>query len=151
MFTTIGDRMRPTFLVLTALVMPLAAHADPIPLGELRARGVRGALGEPFGKIVVVSGVVVDGESLHTKEASDGTYLRVSKVGERDLPSPVLVRVAFKSTPAMPRLPVGKTIRCAGFETGFYRGAVPHEFDYVEAYATSSYGFHNEWILLKVL
>jgi len=140
--------MSANWILIAALVGAASmARADgPITVTELRARGVLGELGEPLGKIVVVTAVVVDGNSLRTKEASGALYLRITRVGERTLASPALLSVADRS-----QLKPGQTLRCAGYETGGFSGIVPHEFEYIEAYAAYGYTFKTHWVVLKVV
>ena len=130
-----------------AVMSKAEAARAPIPVAEVRARGVLGELGEPLGAIVSIVGVAVDGDSLRRKDAAGNWYLRVSRVEKRTLPAPVLLKLTL-GRPA--KLTANQNLTCIGYETGGYIGIAPRELEYVDPYAAVGWTFETRFVVLKI-
>jgi hypothetical protein len=125
--------------------------SGPIPLAQVRERGIMGRLGVPMGTIVEVTGEVVENRSFAKGEATEPFFLRVDTVDGTKLEHPQL----YPSS-AMPLarkaglLSVGDPFRCVGYEVGYYHGSPPGEFKYIPSRADFGFGFASKFIVLAV-
>jgi hypothetical protein len=106
---------------------PSAATTGPIPLADVRERGIEGSLGVPLGTVVTIRGTAVDGwTALKQKEYQSDVFARVETVNERRLPEPVLVRLKIEQlTIDKVDLPKpGAAVDFVGWETGGYDGII---------------------------
>lgn len=107
---------------------PAAQPKRPVPLKDIRERGVEGTLGPRLGTIVDVSGEVVANDSRAKADASEPFFLRIEEVDGVRLEAPR----SFSSTAMplirnVPDLKVGDAFRCFGYETGEFRGLADGE------------------------
>jgi len=129
---------------------PSASQPSPIPLSELRERGVAGRLGLRMGTIVEVTGVVVENKSNAKADVSEPFFLRVDSVDGRKLDTPQLFSSsAMELIRRVPALKVGDSFKCIGYERGGFQGSPDGEFKYVGPYATQGFYFHVEFVVLK--
>ena len=93
----------------------------PIPIDEVRKRGVLGALGHPLGTIVTVEGEAFDGDETKWKWDATKTLLRVKTVDGTELKKEAVFH--FHSEDAeKPKF--GAKFKYTGYETGGYHGTV---------------------------
>ena len=131
---------------------PITRLAEPVTLEEVRERGLAGRLGPRLGTVLTVAGVVVENRSRAKADEGEPFFLRIDAVDGRPLATPVLYAAsAMDVARDAPGLKVGDRFRCAGFETGDFRGAADGEFRYVESYADQSFHFAPRFAVLKVL
>jgi hypothetical protein len=129
--------------------------AGPIPVKELRERGVEGVLGESLGRTVTVHGTVVSGNRRDFKEAQEGrTYLKVSRVGDRELKEPVFVEVRAGFANGDNQMPADKSPAVlTGYETGAYEGRPDPEaqtdLEHTLPHAGSRYDFRTWFVARK--
>ena len=131
-----------------------APEPRPITLGELNSRGVVGMLGVPLGKIVEVTGVVVENRLKSMKSyVSEPYFIRIESVDRKRLDRPV----EFPARDVSPFIAkevvdrrVGDRYRCFGYETGGFEGPPSRLFDFVPAFATTpSYQFRTQFVEVK--
>lgn len=118
----------------------------PIPIDEVRKRGVLGELGHPLGTIVTVEGEAADENFRKWKADSGHTLLRIKSVNGTELKEEVVFRFDGKKEDA-PK--VGAKFKYAGYESASYYGIVDGEFKYTDAYAFVGYWFHGNFRILK--
>lgn len=129
-----------------------APAARPISLTEVRERGIAGRLGPALGTVIKVEGAVVVDDSRAKSDEEEPFFLRVELVNGRPLETPQLYAAgAMPLARDVPGLKIGDRFRCAGYETGDFRGAADGEFDYVESYATQPFHFEPRFQVLKAL
>lgn len=118
----------------------------PIPIDEVRKRGVLGDLGHPLGTIVTVEGEVAD--DYYRKRKADSGYhlLRIKSVNGVELKEEVVFRYegAKEDKPK-----VGAKFKYTGYESACYYGIVDGEFKYTDPYAFVGYWFHGSFRILK--
>lgn len=135
-----------TMAVLGLASPVLAQEGEPVKVSDIRAQGVTGDLGLPLGTLVTVEGIVVDGDELRTQATSGRTLLRVEKVGETELPTPVMY--PFPENSDLERPAAGESFSGVVYETGGFVGAPEGLFEHVEPFATV--GFHFQTRLVWV-
>ena len=130
---------------------PSSTPASPIPLSELRDRGIAGRLGPKLGTMCQVTGVVVQNKSNAKADVSEPFFLQINTIDGKKLEIP---RLFSSSTMQLKRrvagLKVGDTFDCIGYETGSYTGAPDGLFDHVESFATQGYFFEVNFVVVKV-
>jgi hypothetical protein len=128
---------------------------DPGPpkiwLYDLCERGVQGSLDVPLGKVVEVSGVVIENKP-PTAKADEGQpfFLRIDQVDGKPLATPQ--RFSSTAMPLirdMPALKIGDTFHCIGYETGSFEGIPTDVFKYQPPMATTGYGFSTRFVIVK--
>lgn len=131
---------------------PAAQPERPVPLKEIRERGIEGTLGPRLGTVVEVSGQVVANDSRGKADASEPFFLRIDEVDGVKLEAPR----SFSST-AMPLirkrpdLKVGDAFRCVGYETGGFRGLADGEDRFVGPRAGQAFHFAVRFDVLKLV
>ncbi len=120
----------------------------PIPIDEVRKRGILGDLGHEFGTIVTVEGEVADGDYTKKKIDSTQTLLRVQSVNGTELKKEVVFWYDGKKED---KPKVGAKFKYIGYETGGYEGTVRDNELYKSTvlYATAGYGFDDKFHILK--
>jgi hypothetical protein len=118
----------------------------PIPINEVRKRGVLGDLGHPLGTIVTIEGEAADESYRKLKADSGHTLLRIKFVNGTELKDEVVFRFDGKKEDA-PK--VGAKFKYVGHESACYYGIVDGEFKYTPAYAFVGYWFHGSFRILK--
>lgn len=93
----------------------------PIPIDEVRKRGVLGDLGHPLGTIVRIEGEAADGKDTGAKGDEGQTLLRVKSVNGVELKEPAV----FHFVGADPDKPKkGAKFKYIGYETAKFEGEV---------------------------
>ena len=118
----------------------------PIPIDEVRKRGVLGDLGHPLGTIVTVEGEATDGKETGAKGDDGQTLLRVKSINSVELKPEVVFH--FNGAEA-DKPKVGTKFKYTGYETGGYDGGVVGEFKYKPLMSGVGYGFHTNFRILK--
>jgi hypothetical protein len=127
-----------------------SSPSAPIPLREVRERGVAGRLGPRLGTIVEVTGTVVENESNAKADVSEPFFLRIEQVNGKPLQTPQLFSSsAMQLIRNIPSLQVGDQFTCVGYERGEFRGSPDGEFEYAQPYATQGFFFWIEFVVLK--
>ncbi len=123
--------------------------SGPVPLQVIHDRGIRGQLGVRLGTLVEVEGEVIPNQQKVKDLAHIDSYLKISKVDGHLLEEPVqFVFQTANQWAEVSEPPVGERFHFVGYESGFYRGAVEGEFEYVQPYATYGFGFESCFFVL---
>lgn len=119
----------------------------PIPIDEVRKRGVLGDLGYPLGTIVTIEGEVEEFDGLkHGKALESKTLLRVKSVNGVGLKDGVLFGLDFAEAD---KPKVGAKFKYTGYEGGRFDGIVPGSSKYTGPRQGVRYGFHNYFHIYK--
>jgi hypothetical protein len=139
----IGFSLRPN----VAADQPKEEKKDkPIPIEEVRKRGVLGQLGHPLGTIVTVEGEAADEDYRRLKADMGHTLLRIKSVNGVELKEEVVFRFDGKKADA-PK--VGTKFKYVGYESAGYYGIVKGQFEYTQAVANVGFWFHGSFVTLK--
>jgi hypothetical protein len=118
----------------------------PIPIDEVRKRGILGDLGHPLGTIVTVEGEAADDYYRKRKADSGHTLLRVKSVNGTELKEEVVFRFDGKKEDA-PK--VAAKFKYVGYESACYHGIVDGQFKYTGPIANVGFWFHGDFNILK--
>lgn len=118
----------------------------PIPIDEVRKRGILGDLGHPLGTIVTIEGEVAD-DSFRKRKADLGhTLLRIKSVNGSELKD----EVVFHYDGAKEDKPkVGAKFKYIGYESACYYGNVDGQAKYIGSIANVGYWLHGSFVILK--
>jgi hypothetical protein len=123
----------------------------PISYFEVQTRGVVGQLGLKLGTIANVSGTVIPGSELRTKAAEGRYFLKISRVDEKLLDSPVIL--AFYIPPWVNvnlSQSAGQAVELMVFEEGEFAG-LPNGLDPMDQWAEPVCHFSTHLTILKNL
>jgi hypothetical protein len=120
--------------------------AIPVPLGDVRDKGVMGELGVPLGTMVTVSGKAVPNNSRSKANEGEPLFLQITSVDGKALSKPV--EYPFRKArdfidAASPK--IGDSFEFRGYETGGYSG-VP--LNYGAPWQDTSFYFSTEFLVL---
>jgi hypothetical protein len=118
--------------------------AAPIPLQEIRERGIEGRLGVRLGTIVRISGTVVANRSRNKRDMGEPYFLKIDAIDGRDLEEPVLYAYRKHGFAELEPPKIGDKFRYVAYEDGAFRGAVDGEEKYILPYADVGFGFETE-------
>jgi hypothetical protein len=120
----------------------------PIPIEEVRKRGVLGELGHPLGTIVRIEGLAEVGEPKDGKAADGKTLLRVQSVNAQKLTEKVTF---FFDGVEADNPKGGAKFKYIGYETGEFDGQVRGNDLYTPTLlgGVSSYGFVRRFWIVK--
>lgn len=99
-----------------------------------------GSLGQPLGKVIKISGIVVAGEN--TKSDSGTIKLKVNSVDGTQLKKPVIIGFQIFQWSGVKKPGAGKTFTYIGYETGRMTGIPYNAFKYMPRVATRAFGFY---------
>lgn len=138
----IGVTLRPNI----AADPPKDEKEKPIPIDELRKRGVLGDLGHPLGTIVTVEGEAADDDYRKLRADLGERLLRVKSVNGAELKT----EVVFRYHGAQADKPVvGAKFKFTGYEDGGFDGIVAGQFKYTGIQQGVGYHFQNSFVILK--
>jgi hypothetical protein len=127
----------------TAKTTPMI-HVD-----QLRPAVVMGKLGQPLGKVITISGMVVAGNRSAKANQGNDLALKVLQVNGQTLASPVTLPWWTFTTAEIQPPKLHQTFKYVGYETGSFTG-VPHEaFKVVPAVATREFHFESWFEVLQ--
>ena len=162
------------FLIPALIGNLLADESKTISLKDLQTKQVIGDLGLPLGTATRVNATIVDGSTLGLKRLQSTYLLKISKIGDKPLASPVLME--FRSHRSSEPLPgnflelkkskisqrkgssknlekgyIGKEVHLLVYETGSYSG-IPNELpDNFELWQDTGFEFRTSLSILKIL
>jgi hypothetical protein len=90
----------------------------PVPLSDVRERGIAGVLGERLGKVVTIHGTIVKGDTFNTLASAGRDYVKVDRIDHRTLKQPATVLLRGNRS----RGSAGQEVILRGYETGGYSG-----------------------------
>ncbi|WP_367874640.1 hypothetical protein [Luteolibacter sp. Populi] len=133
-------------LPLVVLASPMVALAE-----EEDAATIAPSLGAKFGVIMEIEGRVVDDRDTRQRSDLGKTLIEVHYVGEKKLPTPVVIGLAT-FTFADVKIPErGAWVRFRGYESGGFTGIPKAAFADLPSVATAGHRFVCEFQLTKAL
>lgn len=111
-----------------------------------------GPLGVPFGKIITVSGSVVEASEIG-RSKDGGTFLRITEVDGKPLAEPETLRWQMTWGVKEPT-DWGWSqphVRAIGYQSAAYRGVPDGLFDFVPSYTSRGWGFVPWFEVVKVV
>ncbi len=124
---------------------------EPIPLAEVRERGIQGRLGVPLGTIVHLKGEAVANRSQAKVHASVPFFLKITRVDDRSLEAPILFPHYPSRMTVGQSLTLGDHFHIVAYESGGYTGAPDGLFKYTRSFATTGYFFETHLNVVKNL
>ena len=119
----------------------------PIPIDEVRKRGILGDLGHPLGTIVRVEGEVIAWEGKYGKASESETLLHMETVNGTKLEQGVIF---FYRGAEADKPKVGDKLKYIGYETGRFEGLVKgNELHRGDLVAGVAFGFVRRFDILK--
>ena len=124
---------------------------SPISYSDAQSRGVVGQLGLKLGTVANVSGTIISGSELRTKEADGRYFLKISHVDGKRLDSTVVLAYRIPSWANVKLLPIaGKSVELKVFEEGEFSG-LPDGLDPMDQWASPVFHFSTHLTILKDL
>ena len=153
-------RSNPMLRMITILGLLLLASScvaqdessnSPISYSDVQSRGVVGQLGLKLGTVANVSGTIISGSELRTKEADGRYFLKISHVDGKRLDSTVVLAYRIPSWANVKLLPIaGKSVELKVFEEGEFSG-LPNGLDPMDQWAAPMFHFSTHLTILNDL
>ncbi|PZO40599.1 MAG: hypothetical protein DCF19_11965 [Pseudanabaena frigida] len=132
----------------SAIAAPKSSkESDIVTITDIEQKHLIGHLGQPLGKIIVISGVVRQEQS--GAKSSPRDVLSVESVNDRPLAQPVTIEFNLFMTAQVAKPILGQSFKYIGYETGGFTGIPQDAFKFVPAVATTGHRFNTFFQVLQ--
>ncbi len=167
------------FFIITGLIFALSCkdtkvrHVD-MPAEASTLQEIKPLLKHPFGTLLTLSAIILDGDSLPSKGLSGSFVLLVKKINDKPVTDSIILeykdetgkfpndviglskllvgndegRSSLAADSIMKQQYVGKTITVVAYESGGFTGIPDGYFDYQEVRQDVGFGFKNYLVLV---